>query len=144
MESSLAGVRSAALRRVSVTGLAYFVTGEVFIVLAGAVTGPARIAFRLAAWLISAAIFAAHVRYEYARMNNPPGATAWRAATAVAFGAFCVALVAYVRSMIASPDRHTSMVATIIAWPLLAGIPAFLVALVATVIAGKVVKRPSA
>jgi len=36
------------------------------------------------------------------------------------------------------------MVLTIIAWPLLAGIPAFLVALVATVIAGMVAKRFSA
>ena len=143
MESRPAGVNSSAVVRVLLTGLAYFVIGEAFIFLAGAVTGPARIAFRLAAWLISAAIFASHVRYEYARMNNPPGTTAWRAAAAVAFGAFCVALVAYTRSIVASPEHHSSMVATIIAWPLLAGIPAFLVALVATVIAGKFAKRLS-
>jgi len=136
--------RSSALRRVLLTGLAYFVIGELFSFLAGAVSGQARIAVRLTAWLISAAIFASHIRYEYARMNNPPGATAWRAATAVALGAFGVALVAYVRSIITSPDHHTSMVLTIIAWPLLAGIPAFLVALVATVIAGAVAKRFSA
>ncbi len=74
-------------------------------------------------------------------MNNPPGTSAWRAASAVAFGAFCVALVAYVRSIVTSPEHHTSMVATIVAWPVLAGIPAFLVALVATVIAGKFAKR---
>jgi vacuolar-type H+-ATPase subunit I/STV1 len=130
-----------AIRRVVLIGLAYFVIGEAFSALAGSVTGPMRIAFRLTAWLMSAVIFASHVRYEYARLDNSPSTTAWRAATAVAFGAFGVALVAYIRSRLASPDHHTSMVLTIVAWPVLAGIPAFLVALVATVVAGMVVQR---
>jgi hypothetical protein len=134
-------VNPPAIRRVVLIGLAYFVIGEAFIALAGSVTGPMRIAFRLAAWLISLAVFASHVRYEYARLDNPPSTTAWRAATAVAFGAFGVALVAYIRSRLESPDHHTSMVATLVAWPVLAGIPAFLVALVATVIAGMVARR---
>jgi hypothetical protein len=122
--------------RVVLVGLAYFAVGIVFASLAGAATASTRIAWRLAAWLISAAIFARHVQYEYARLDNPPAKAAWRAALAVALGAFGVAAVAYARSRIVdSSHRPPFLLLAFLSWPILTGVVAFVVAFLAASIA---------
>ena len=126
--------------RVALVGLAYFAVGIVFAALAGAAAGSARLACRLAAWLISAAIFAWHVRHEYARLDNPPATAAWRAALAVALGAFAVAVVAYTRSRLAD-SPHPLLPLALLSWPILTGAVAFVVAFVAASIGEMASKR---
>jgi hypothetical protein len=121
--------------RVVLVGLAYFAVGVVFAALAGASMGPGTVAWRLAAWLISAAIFAGHVRYEYARLDNPPATAALRAALAVAFGAFAVAVVAYTRSRIVDNSHRPFLLLAFLSWPILTGVVAFVVAFFAASIA---------
>jgi len=127
--------------RVVLVGLAYFAVGIVFAALAGAATASTRIAWRLAAWLISAAIFAGHVRYEYARLDNPPAKAAWRAALAVALGAFAVAAVAYARSRIVDNSHRPFLLLAFLAWPVLTGVVSFVVAFVAASFARMVSNR---
>ena len=93
--------------------------------------GYTRIAWRLAAWLISAAIFARHVRHEYAGLDNPPATAAWRAALAVALGAFAVAVVAYARSRMADSPHRPMLLLALLTWPILTGVVAYVVAFVA-------------
>jgi len=121
--------------RVVLVGLAYFAVGVVFAALAGATSGSTRIGWRLAAWLISAAIFAGDVRYEYARLDNPPATAALRAALAVALGAFAVAAVAYARSRIVDNSQRPFLLLAFLSWPILTGVVAFVVAFFAASIA---------
>jgi hypothetical protein len=127
--------------RVVLVGLAYFAVGIVFAALAGAAAGANRIAWRLAAWLISAAIFAWHVRHEYARLENPPATAAWRAALAVAVGAFAVAVAAYTRSRMADSPHRPLLLLAFLSWPVLTGVVAFVVAFVAASVGEMAAKR---
>src|SRR6184192_4510046 len=52
--------------------------------------------WRLAAWLASALVAAAHIGYEHYRLGSSPRPTALHAAGAVALGAFGLALAANV------------------------------------------------
>jgi hypothetical protein len=133
--------RSRRIRRATLVGLAYFGIAMVFGALAGATGGGFRVAWRLAAWLISAALFAWNVRLEYAVLDNPPATAARRAAVAVAWGAFAVAVVAYSRSRMASSPHSAHLLLAFLIWPVLTGGVAFIVAFAATSIAGIVARR---
>jgi vacuolar-type H+-ATPase subunit I/STV1 len=123
------------IRSAILVGLVYLVAGIVFGALAGAAaSSQMRTAWRLAAWLASAIAFAAHIRYDYVRLQNRPVVTASHAAAAVAFGAFALAVAANIHAMsVASANRRLLAIA-LVAWPVLAAIPAFLVALAATAV----------
>jgi hypothetical protein len=87
--------------------------------------------WRLAAWLVSAAAYAAHIGYEHFRVRNAPRRTALHVALAVALGAFGLALAAAIHSLLVvstSQHRRLLLVALLI-WPTMTGLPAFLVAL---------------
>ena len=83
------------------------------------------VAWRLAAWLVSAATFGAHIAYEHFRVRNPPTGVALHAAVAVAFGAFLLALWVNV---------HARSPLALIVFPAVTGVPAFVVALIAVTI----------
>ena len=89
---------------------------------------PAR-AWRLAAWLVSAVVFTAHIWYEHRRQQTSVPFTAWRAALAAACGAFGLALGAVIHAVSAS--QHFPAIMLLI-WPLMTAVPAFVVALVVT------------
>ncbi len=122
------------VRAVLVAGVTYFAVGILFGTLAGwAASGQTRGAWRLAAWGIGAAVFAVHIGYEHVRLRSSPPITAWHAALAVALGAGGLAVAALVHSSAASSGRRYI---AFLAWPVLVGLPAFLVALaVASVLA---------
>ncbi len=115
-------VRSA-LARVMLVGAAYTVVGVVLATIANPAPSPARFAWRLTAWLISAALYAWHIVYEQYRLGGSPRTTAVRAAAAAAVGGLGIALAASLHS------RHPLVLALVL-WPLVTGLPAFLVALV--------------
>src|SRR5690349_13546128 len=50
------------------------------------------VAWRLAAWLVSAAAFAAHLGYEHFRLRSSPLRAALHVSAAVALGAFLLAV----------------------------------------------------
>lgn len=88
-------------------------------------------AWRMAAWLVSAAAYAAHIGYESFRTRAAAGRAALRVASAVALGAFGLALSATIHSfLVGSTGQHRRLVLLALAiWPIMTGLPAFLVAL---------------
>jgi len=122
------------LRAVILLGVVYLVAGITSATLAGrAASNQMRVTWRLAAWAISAAAFAAHIGYEHVRLRSSPGTTALHASLAVALGAFALAVAAVVHavhSQTASSHQHRLALALIV-WPVLTALPAFVVALAA-------------
>ena len=113
-------------RAVVLTGILYAFVGIVFAVPATHVK-----AWRLAAWVVSALAFAAHIAYERFGLQNSPRSAALHVATAVALGAFGLALGANINSLSAgstSPHRQLLLLSLGI-WPVMTALPAFLVAL---------------
>jgi len=61
-------------RAVILLGVVYLVAGIAFAALANrAASNQIRVAWRLAAWVISAAGFATHIAYEHVRQRSSPG-----------------------------------------------------------------------
>ena len=126
-ESSARAWLAAAL----VAAIIYPVVGVAFAFLDNGAGGPFGIPFwRLAAWVASALVFAAHFVYEQRRRSSPLR-TAWHLSFAVALGAFLLAVWILVRGrMIGAPQR--SLVAfALVLFPLFAGVPAFVIAVIA-------------
>ena len=118
------------LRPVLVLGVAYLVTGLVSATLANR-TAPyqGQVTWRLVAWVISAAAFAAHIGYEQFRLRSSPRTTALHASLGVALGAFALAVAASVHALAASNYSHSYTLALVV-WPVATALPAFVVALV--------------
>lgn len=108
-------------------GAVYFGVGITFAALAGAASShQLRVTWRLAAWILCAAVFLVHLWSERARQETKSArATAWHVAFAVALGAFALALAASLRN-----GRVLAL--ALLLWPLLLGAPAYLVGLVLT------------
>ena len=110
-----------------VVGFLYGVTGVVFALPSNNVRQ-----WRLAAWVLSAALYATHIGYERFRLGDSSLATASHAATAVALGAFILAGAATIHKAVAtSPAPYSRFMLAFVIWPLITAVPAFLVALVA-------------
>src|SRR5438105_13213072 len=121
------------LRAAILFGVVYLAAGFVFGVLAGAAaSNQMRAAWRLLAWLVSAVAYALHIRYEYARLHNPPAAAARHVSTGVAIGAFGLALAANIHALTAGSTHRRALGLSLVLWPLLTAIPSFVVALAAT------------
>ncbi len=120
------------LRAALFLGLVYLVVGITFAALANrAASNQMRVIWRLVAWVISAAAFAAHIVYEHGRLRSSPGTTALHASLAVALGAFALAVAADVHAQAASSHQPTHALALFV-WPVVTALPAFAVALAAT------------
>ncbi len=108
-------------------GTVYFLIGRAFAVPTNHVH-----AWRLAAWVVSGAAFAAHIGYEHYRLRHSPRLVAWHAALAVALGAFLLAVAATVHAVVvASHAPYWRFLLALVTWPVIAALPAFLVALIA-------------
>ena len=119
-------------RALLVLGVLYFVAGIVFAALArSAPSNQVRVAWRLAAWVISAAAFAAHIGYEHVRLRSSPGRTALHASVAVGLGAFALAVAARLHAQ--ATHQHFPAFA-LAAWPVVTMLPAFVVALAAAAV----------
>ena len=84
-------------------GVGFALVGIVFAVPATHVQ-----AWRLAAWVVSAIGYAAHIAYERLRLKNPPGSAALHVAFAVGLGAFGLAVGANIHSLSAGSTTGTS------------------------------------
>src|SRR5256885_5880611 len=106
-------------------GIGYALVGIVFAVPATHVK-----AWRLAAWVVSAIGYAAHIAYERFRLRNPPASAALHVAFAVALGAFGLAVGANIHSLLmGSASQHRQLLLLALAiWPVITALPAFVVA----------------
>lgn len=114
--------------RACVVALVYATAGIGFAELAkSAGAHETVVAWRLAAWIISAIAFAAHIRLDGVRYRFAAVQTAYHAAVASALGAFGLAASAAAHSYLGSPAHRFPMIALLV-WPLITGVPAFVVA----------------
>ncbi|MFL6546867.1 MAG: hypothetical protein ACJ8LM_17015 [Candidatus Udaeobacter sp.] len=102
---------------------------------------PSQFAWRLAAWLICALAFAFHIGLEHFRLGNAPRKTALHASASVALGAFALAAAANIHARTAGTGNERLLAAALGIWPIIAGLPAFVVAL--AVAAGLARLRPN-
>jgi multisubunit Na+/H+ antiporter MnhB subunit len=125
-ETQLGWTRTAVL-----AGALYLTAGLVFAALAGSAPSPAlRTTWRAAAYLVSALVFAVHLRHERVRQGRPPLTSALHVSLGVALGACALALAANLHALSTPSANRGRLAVALVAWPLLTGIPAFVVALV--------------
>jgi hypothetical protein len=117
--------RQAWIRVALLLGVVYFVIGRVFAVPTSHVK-----VWRLAAWVVSLAVFAAHIGYEHFKLRHSPRFTALHTALAVAFGAFLLAVAGAIHSLGATSAIRPLWLVAFVVWPVATGVPAFLVAFV--------------
>ena len=113
---------SGRLERVMVllAGITYVTIGLV----TAALNGP-----RLLAWILSGAVFLCHAIIARPRDGRSLVNAAMQVALGAAVGAFLLALLGPVRSHWGEPNHARLILLSIVAWPLLTGLPAFAVAL---------------
>ena len=117
---------------VILVGAVYLVAGVTSAALAGSAASHQMVVmWRLAAWVISAAAFGAHVWHEHFRLRNSPRITGWHASAAVALGALGLAVAARIHAHVTGSGNPHLLTFALVAWPVLAGLPAFVVALAA-------------
>jgi hypothetical protein len=87
--------------------------------------------WRLSAWVICAGAFATHIGLEHFRFRNSPRRTALHASVAVALGAFALAAAANIHARTAGTGHRGLLALALVLWPIVVGLPAFVVALAA-------------
>ena len=90
--------------------------------------------WRLAAWMVSAVVYAAHIGYEHFRIRSSPRSTALHVAFGAAIGAFGLAAVANVHSLLTGTGNLRLLRLALLIWPLITGVPAYVVAFVLTAV----------
>jgi hypothetical protein len=124
--------------------IVYPVVGITFAALANpSASNEMRVNWRLAAWLASAAAFAAHLGYEHFRLRNSPPRAALHVSAAVALGAFALAVWVNVHAHWSGASSHQSPLAplALVVFPAVTGVPAFVVALVALAVLARMRRR---
>jgi len=100
--------------------------------------------WRLAAWMVSVVVYAAHIGYEHLRIRSSLRSTALHVALGAAVGAFGLAAAAIVHSLLTGTGNLRLLRIALLIWPLITGAPAFVVALVLTVVLARLLRRRSA
>jgi hypothetical protein len=119
------------LRTALLVGAVYLAVGVSSGALAGAAASDRMQFFwRLSAFVMSAVVLAAHIAYEQFALRSATRPTAWHTSVAVASGAFALALAANIHDLGSVSGYRPRMLIALVAWPLLTGVPAFVVALV--------------
>jgi hypothetical protein len=113
------------IRAAILLGVAYIVIGRV------PVPADHVQAWRLAAWAISAVVYAWHIWYEHFGLRNSPRLAAAHVALAVAIGGFGLAVAGLIHSLSGGTGIRPAWLIAIVVWPVMLAIPAFLGAYVA-------------
>ena len=113
-------------------GAVYFLFGVAFAAFASwAASNSLRVTWNRLGFLASAVAFALHIGYEHFRLRNSPLITAAHVSTAVAVGAFALAVNANVHGLRVGSSNQRLLAFALVAWPAITAVPAFVVALVA-------------
>lgn len=134
-----ASSRQKSVCAVLLVGVVYCLIGRVFALPSDHVH-----AWRLAAWVASGAVYAAHIAYEHFRLRHTARPTAWHASAGVAFGAFALAVAANIHDLASASGYRPRMLIALAAWPLLTFVPAFIVALAVAAVLDRLPTRRSA
>jgi len=123
--------------------IVYPVAGIAFAALANpTASNQMRITWRLAAWFVCAATFAAHLGYEHFRLRNSPPRAALHVAIAVALGAFALAVWVNVHAhWVASSHQSPLAPLALIVFPAVTGVPAFVVGFVVLAVLARMHRR---
>jgi hypothetical protein len=113
------------IRAAILVGAGYFVVGKLFALPADHVQ-----AWRLAAWLVSGLLYAAHIRYEHFTLRSSPRFAALHVAVGVAIGAFALAVAGMIHSLSATSAIRPAWLLALVLWPAFTAVPAFLGAFV--------------
>lgn len=97
--------------------------------------------WRLAAWVVSAIVYASHICYEHFRLRHPPRSAALHVAIGAGVGAFGLAAAATVRSLLIGRGNLHLLRLALVLWPVITGIPAFLVALTSSSIVARLQRQ---
>lgn len=97
--------------------------------------------WRLVAWLICAVAYGLHIGFEHFGLRHSPRRTALHVAAAVALGAFGLAAAANIHALRTGTGNRRLLILALVIWPLITGVPAFLVALAASI--GLYLTRPN-
>ena len=113
------------------TGVAYYVVGIVFARLDETPDKHALFLWRLAAYIVSALVFALHIAYEHFGLRNRTIRVASHVTAAVAIGAFLLAATAIIHALTAvSHAPYWQYLLALVLWPIFTAVPAFLVSIV--------------
>jgi hypothetical protein len=104
-------------------------------------SNPMQFIWRLAAWVICALAFALHIGLELFRLRNSPFRTALHASASVALGAFALAGAANIHALTAGTGNQRLLALALVIWPIITGLPAFVVAWAAAAVLTRV--RPN-
>jgi hypothetical protein len=114
-------------------GAIYLIVGLISAVLAGGADSvEMRNFWRRMAWVVSAVFFGAHIAFERFTLRNSTRTSALHVATGAAIGSFGLAVAANLHSQ-PSTRQHLLVAASLVLWPAITAIPAFIVALVAAI-----------
>jgi hypothetical protein len=126
------------LFRAALFALAYVMIGLVTAELGGATaTHHVQMAWRLAAWGLSLAVFVAQVLVERLRCDHANVRTALHTSIAVALAALVLAAAGPVWTHRGTEEQRLALIA-LVAWPVITGLASFGAALVAAVVLGRV------
>jgi hypothetical protein len=116
----------------------YFIIGYGSALLDPSIPVKMRFPWRVAAWLACGVAYAAHILYLQFKFRKSPLGVALHAAMAVALGAFLLALAAAVHAaMVSSHAPYWQFLVALIVWPVITACPAFVVALSAAWVLGR-------
>lgn len=114
---------------VLLAGAAYVLVGTTTAMLAGHASSSVTVkGWRVAAWLLSLAVFGIHFAVERGRGERRVS-VAVQVALAVAIGALGLAALGPVRTHWGEPARLKLVALSLLLWPILTGTPAFVAAL---------------
>jgi uncharacterized protein (DUF486 family) len=114
-----------------ILGVIYCLDGIVFGIFAGwSKSHTMVIIWRLAAWLTCAMLFAGHIWFEHYRFSNSPLKTALHTSSAAAIGAFGLAVAANIHAQFVLSANQILLALSLVIWPVLTVVPAFIVAFV--------------
>lgn len=131
------------LRPAMFFAVVYPIVGIAFAALASpSASNQMRVTWRLAAWLISIAAFAIHLGYEHSRLRSSPLRAALHVSGAVALGGFLLAVWVNVHGHWVAAGHQSSLAPwALVVFPLVTGVPAFVVALVAVAVLDRMMER---
>jgi len=126
-----AGILERSWPRVASIGLIYLGLGVGSAVISNDLeSATVQASIRVGIFLVAVAVFYWHLRIELARSAGRHGVSALMTSSAVAFGTFLLAIYAVGMSWWDSSRLPTSLLSALLVWPVAAGLPAFLGALV--------------
>jgi len=116
-----------------IIGAIYCIDGIVFGKFAGLSKSHTMVfIWRLASWLTCALLFAGHIWYEYFRYSNSPRKTALYTSSAAAVGAFGLAVAANIHAQFVTSANQILLALSLIIWPILTAVPAFIIVFIIT------------